>query len=206
MQVELPPVIVQLEMRKIGVSISTGDVTNNVTFPLGVEAISHVIGLTKAGSWVIGPEFEQERKSPSKFHGGVEQKWSVMECLLPGSGNWSEEIYINRTDSRKITIEFLLGLFLNLVKEKVDKEMQGTTSEVTFVIPFWLASVQRQQLKQSGCVAGFAKVGLVNENTALASDVLGIVLPDRQLINTSPSFQRILIKLTFRCIPCRLGR
>lgn len=170
MQVELPPLFIHPETGKIWVSMIVGEGPNDIIFPLGAESISDQIGLTKGGSWLIGSDLEEEIKKPSKFHRGIEKIWSVVDCLLPSAENWAEEIYIDKreTESRTVKIEFLLGFFLALVKDKADMAMNGTTSEVIIVVPFWLASVQRQQVKQSGQVAGFVKVHLVNENTALA--------------------------------------
>lgn len=167
-----PQLIIQLELNKICISLCSGNKTKAIFHPYGHPTIPDLIGRTKSGAWLIGKTLEEEIKSSSQLYGGVEKTWSIGNCLCCPEGSWSEEISVGKQETKKVTIEFLLGFFLALVKDKIEDNIKRKLSSVIITVPFWLASAQRQQILQSGKVAGFSSVELINDNTALACSQL----------------------------------
>lgn len=152
--------IIQLETQYIGVSV-VDNKTGKIIFPYAQESIPAAIGRRTDMKWVIGPDVQK-----------ATQAWPLLTCLIQPKGPWTENILIRKQETR-ITFEFLFGLFLILVRKKVERDFDGMVSDVVITVPIWISSRQRQQLKDSGRVAGFSyeKFNIINENFLLARSI-----------------------------------
>ncbi|ODN04437.1 Chaperone protein DnaK [Orchesella cincta] len=122
---------------------------------LQLPPVPAVVGITSENQWVCGEDDRLKEEST--------KVWLIRECNRP----WHEQVRIG-DNVNDITVEFLLGFLLGALKEHVEEMCNGEISQAIFIIPFWFTSSQRQQVKDSGTIAGFTENLLINENSALA--------------------------------------
>lgn len=158
--------IVQIDMKNIGISTMCSR-NKKLVFPYAQPCIPAEIGETNENKWLIGPDLETARKIANSQL----RMWSLETYLFLPTGHHPQEIQID-DQVIQITFEFLFGLFLYLVKEKIQTNFSALSPDVIITVPIWISSRQRQQLKDSGMVAGFKKVFIENENYILARSML----------------------------------
>lgn len=160
--------LIQLAMNRIGVSIVMKDSNDDLklVLPYGQLFIPPMVGRTMKNHWVIGKDLESGK-------GSMLETWPLATCMYSmESGTWSKEIVIGELKKLNIKFEFLFGVFLALAKNRAEKKLRLRITKVNIIVPMWLASVQRQQLKTSGKIAGFKGVHLINENYFLAQHTI----------------------------------
>lgn len=148
--------IIQMDMEKIGVSVFTSD--KQLEFPFGTHSIEAKIGQTSESKWLIGPELQEASHTHNVFPLG-----------LPDDPNQKFEII---GDKAGVTYELIFGIFVALVKKRVEQTLNDEIPRLVIILPMWVSIRQRQQLLASGKVAGFNNVHLLNESFILARFML----------------------------------
>lgn len=171
-QSKVEPLVIQFDCDNIGVSTIIRD---NLHFPYVAPTVPARIGRTSEDRWLIGPDLEN-------FTGSVRNLWLLGKPFLPQDGRrWSEAIEITGDTQLDITFEFLFGIFLMLVKRKIELKLPEKLklSMVIISVPMWHSHTERQKLISSGKVAGFQNIEIVNENNVIARIILSNYVSNR---------------------------
>ncbi|CAL8079656.1 unnamed protein product [Orchesella dallaii] len=95
--------------------------------------------------------------------------YDLVECF-----DWKSDHSQNRFQIRInnhaqiVSQEFLLGLYINNLKDTVQKKLLiNEMRKLLIVVPYWFSNFHRQRVRQAGIIAGFEEVLVFNEVTAV---------------------------------------
>lgn len=118
------------------------------------------VAINAEGEFVYGSE-------AYNYSDSVPLRWEMADFfgnrhhMLSGEYNLGNQ-------KHKISVEILIGFLLIKLKNSVEKKKGGKCFKACLIIPYWLSSRQRIQVKDAAKIAGFEEAFLINEASAAA--------------------------------------
>ncbi|KAL0211565.1 hypothetical protein RCL1_005191 [Eukaryota sp. TZLM3-RCL] len=119
---------------------------------------------------MIGHRFSDKEVQENIRHGdnGTPSRWPF-KVQSDGTNDDKPVICVSvNGEEKKYSPEQVSALLLDHLKETAERHLGTTVSEVTITVPAYFNDAQRQATMDAGYIAGFERIDLLNEPTAVA--------------------------------------
>lgn len=159
-KIVLNPLIFHLQSTRITMAMNINGKMQILENEYKEKCTPAVVAINASKEFVYGSAAYQCDKAAHLY-------WNMSQFFSNKDQAYTGNYYLDN-QKHKISVELFIAFLLIKLKGFVEKREGGLCVTTVLVIPYWLSSRQRIQLKDAAKVAGFKKAFLINEGSAAA--------------------------------------